>query len=47
MKISQYAKESLEKMYRELTDDEVIMENKRKADRQKMIDDKKKDTGYE
>lgn len=38
-------KKELEKMYKELTDPEVIEKNKRETERNKRKEDKKADTG--
>lgn len=44
-KPSPYAKQEIERMYKELTDDDVIAENKRRFDRDKRLQDKISDTG--
>jgi hypothetical protein len=44
--ISEYARDELKRMYRELTDDDVIAENKRRADRTARLQEKMDDTGY-
>ncbi len=44
-KISQYHKDEFIRMHKELTDDEVIADNKRRFDRIKRIEDRKSDTG--
>ena len=43
--ISTYHKEEFLRMYKELTDDEVIEQNKRRADRIKRKEDRMIDTG--
>lgn len=45
--MSDFHREELERMYNELTDDELIEQNKRKTEREKRIEDRRKDTGYE
>lgn len=42
---SEFHKAELQRMYRELTDDDVIADNKRKYDKMKRIEDRKTDTG--
>lgn len=42
---SQYAKDEIARMYKELTDDDLIAENKRKHDRKQIIKDRIADTG--
>lgn len=44
-KPSSYAQQEIERMYRDLTDDDVIAENKRRFDRDKRLQDKISDTG--
>ncbi len=43
--ISEYAREELKRMHRELTDDDVIADNKRIADRKQRLQEKVTDTG--
>ena len=45
VKISSFHKSEFERMYRELTDDDVIAANKQRYDRIKRIEDRKADTG--
>lgn len=44
--ISEYAREELKRMHRELTDDDVIAENGRRAERAARLQEKMDDTGY-
>lgn len=43
--MSDYHKEELERMHRELTDDEEIAQNKRRAEREKRKQEKREDAG--
>jgi len=43
---SEYAREELKRMHRELTDDDFIAENKRKTEREARLQEKVDNTGY-
>jgi hypothetical protein len=43
--MSQYHRDVLAEMYKDVTDEERIAENKAKADRKRRIEDKRSDTG--
>ncbi len=43
--ISSYARDELLRMHRELTDDDLIAENKRRTDREERLKEKVMDTG--
>lgn len=44
-KVSSYHNSEFLRMYKELTDDDVIADNKRRHERMKRIEDRKADTG--
>lgn len=47
MKASKHVNERMEAMYFELTDDDKILENKKKHETIERIKERKSDTGYE
>ncbi len=45
--VSEYAREELKRMYRELTDDDLIAQNRFKAEREQRLQEKVDNTGYQ